>query len=1656
MADSDDIKITATAPTPADGETTSDAAASSATGQEDAPATPGGKKQRKHLIKPTWLRRTVKTIVWTVIAVVLLPFIIYIPPVQGWLKDIACRQVEKSTGMKVQIEYFRLGFPLDVKLEKLLVLDAQRDTMVRAGNLIADVKLMPLFKGNLELNDVRLNDGYYRMVNEDSSMFMTVRAGFLKIDGGSSMNLKSQELNLINPVLRDAKVRLDMDVWKAKSDTAPEPSTMVIRAGNMTLENVEYSMSMPPYIANLKALFKKAGVKDLVVDLRKPKVSVGAVKADGGDIVYTTPTPEFVKTHPAPIDTISPPSPPMVVELGEIDLKGFSALYNTEGVKPADGFDAAYIQLTGIDLSLQDFYNCASTVRVPIRAMKGRERSGINVQDAHGTVEIDSTGIALRQFAVRTDASKLDFDASLSYGMMALSPDGNLSAKGGGYIGFADIGCYMPSLKPTLRFLPAQHAGVDIDIDGTLGRLTVNNIGIDIPGFMYVKSGGYVQNALDFNHLRMKLDLEGAVRNASPLNKIVRKMGLTVPSFSLSGTVTADGRRYSTDMRMESPRGNLALDGTVSLAPESYDADLTVRNLDVAAIMPSLGVGVVDGHIYATGAGFDPTLPHATAHVEADIRRADYGGFSYGPLTLDADVGKSVYELALASTNPAMDLDLNARGSIHAGTYDIDASAMIHHLDLKAMGMMQDSCSGKGWFSVSGTANPGRMLFDLDMALEDVDWTYGTRHLSLPHAADATFTTTADSTSLHIRGSGLDLDLDAASPLTALLKNSSGAADILFRQIDSRNFDFELLHNELPRFSLQAHLNGNGVIHQFIGHTGYAFDTISLDLRNDSLLRGDMMLHALNTGKMTIDTINASLRQNRTRMNYKVHVGNKAGNLPDFADINLSGYIDANRASMAMRQRNDKGETGYRLGLTAAYADSVLSLHFTPLNAIVAYKPWTVNDDNYVEVGPGKIIKASLQAKGMGSSISLHSGMTEKNYNYVDLAIQNLAIQDFLQMTAFAPPLKGNLNTDLHIELRPRGIVGKGTLALNDFYYEKTRVGNIGAELKAGSNITRATGGKVDFTLDNEHIMSLRGYTLADTAGNGSNTTKLTLELDSFPLRMANPFIGPDMMQLQGTLNGSLALSGSLTSPLLNGSLSTDKVAVYLPMAASAIHIADGQALSVTDNLLQFDHVKLTGSNDSPVTLNGHVDARKLSDINLDLTLNGRNVTLIDNDRRAHSDIYGKLAVNFNAAVKGPLRMLDIDAALSILPATNLTYVMATDASTLTRDNTTDVVRFMQFNDTTQTEKADSVPSSMLMNINASLNIINGAQLTVNLNSSGTNRARISPNGTLTYTMSYMGDQRLNGQLNLPSGQVRYTPPLMTEKVFDFLPESYVSWSGAMMNPTLHILARDRMKANVQQQGANSRLIYFDVALSVLGTLNAPKVSFDLSTDDDLTVHNELLSMTPEQRSNEAMNLLLYNTYTGPGVTASSNLTGNPLYGFLTGQLNAWAARTIRGVDLSFGIDQYKSTYEGETSTATSYSYQVSKSLFDNRFKIVVGGNYTTNANADENFVQNLISDISFEYMLKQTNTLSIYMRLFRHTGWESILEGEITETGVGFVMKRKISNLMQLFRFRRRPKVSIVPPDSTLRQAMSISQPADSLTSASDSVTPPATRPEI
>ena len=61
----------------------------------------------------------------------------------------------------------------------------------------------------------------------------------------------------------------------------------------------------------------------------------------------------------------------------------------------------------------------------------------------------------------------------------------------------------------------------------------------------------------------------------------------------------------------------------------------------------------------------------------------------------------------------------------------------------------------------------------------------------------------------------------------------------------------------------------------------------------------------------------------------------------------------------------------------------------------------------------------------------------------------------------------------------------------------------------------------------------------------------------------------------------------------------------------------------------------------------------------------------------------------------------------------------------------------------------------------------------------------------------------------------------------------------------------------------------------------------------------------------------------------------------------------------------------------------------------------------------NRSSTTSLEYRLDNSGTR--YVRVFHNKNYESVLDGEITETGAGLVLRKKLNNLGELFIFKKK-----------------------------------------
>ena len=119
----------------------------------------------------------------------------------------------------------------------------------------------------------------------------------------------------------------------------------------------------------------------------------------------------------------------------------------------------------------------------------------------------------------------------------------------------------------------------------------------------------------------------------------------------------------------------------------------------------------------------------------------------------------------------------------------------------------------------------------------------------------------------------------------------------------------------------------------------------------------------------------------------------------------------------------------------------------------------------------------------------------------------------------------------------------------------------------------------------------------------------------------------------------------------------------------------------------------------------------------------------------------------------------------------------------------------------------------------------------------------------------------------------------------------------------------------------------------------------------------------------------------------------------------------IKNANLSVGVDNNTTDVGGRQ---TDYSFSYSQRFFNNRIQIVIGGKVSTGAEAS-NDAESFINNISLEYRLDESATR--YIRIFYDKNYESILDGEVTEGGVGLVLRKKLDKLGELFIFKRKRK---------------------------------------
>ena len=1579
------------------------------------------------------LKYTFRTLLVILLVLILVPALLYIPAVQDFVRSKAVGYASRTLGMDLSVERLRLSFPLRLSVDNTLLTD-KGDTLLSCGHLSLEVAVWPLLRKEVAVRSLELAKLAAHYGDSTAGMDLKVAAGQFAVND-CRVGLPAKTVGISRIALTDGDVFLNT-AESAPAEKADSAAALPwqIDVGKLTVANLVFGMRTAPAVTDLSVRLPDGEVDSCRVLLDSRQVSVKSILLNRGGYAYLTApadagekAPDKTATqgkaahpdktaaadnasspHDAAADDGEAPALPWTVRIGSVTLNDNSLEYGTLHHRPAAGFDPAFIVLSPLDLSVDSIYNRGADIALRIRRLAFTERSGLAVRNAAGAFAMDSTGISLSGFELATPLSGVRAEAHAGAGIMRMAPDTPLTADLSASLNTEEIKLLYPQLIPAA--LDDRIVRIKLSAAGTLGDIKKAGLDISSPGHIDLAVNGTAKNLLAPERLEAAARFEGEFRDMAFLLELLPDTALrrrvTIPErITLRGAADADRGLYSLASTLNADGGQLTLNGRIDPEKQIYDAEVRCDSLPLNRFLPADSLGALDFTLTAGGAGFDPLLPQTRGSVRMRIGRAEYRSHDFGGIELDADLENQHLSGRLSDRDEALRLLLSVSGTLTEREQRIGVSGNVFDFDLADMGITPEQIGGSFALDADASASDAggmaaRLTLD-SIVIRSKNRTDRIRRTNVTFGTDTTATRAG------LTSGDLTLSFAAPEPLDSLTAAASRSAGVLAQQIRSQHVDMDSLKTVLPDFGLRVSAGRDNILSSFLRTKRIAFSSLDIAGTNcDSLpvsLR--MRVEKLAYGSIVLDTLTASAVQNGSRLEYALRVANAPGNLDNIALAGVYGHVVRNTGAVNFYQKNRAGREGFRFGVDAAWNDSLIRASVTPLAPVFGSEPWTVNPGNYLVYRFDGNLSADLDMTHGDQRFAIHTVPETDSLRGIRLDIAGLNIGGALAMLPSAPPVGGVLGAAVTLNTGADSLAVRGDVSVAGLSYDKQRFGDVGLGVRYAQG--REQQADVRLTLDGADVLTARG----DYRKERESPLDITASIPGFPLQRADVFLPADMLRLSGILSGKLHAGGTPQRLQLNGGLQFAQTEVRVPMIGTSFRLSS-DTIRIDDSRVLFDDFAVTAPNKSPLTIGGYVDLTDFGRITADIALRASDFQFVNVARKEGTAVYGKAYLDLDATAKGPLDELVVRGSVALLKNTDINYVMQ-DSPMDVKERPQNIVTFVSFRDMDNQSFAEATPTVRIggMDIVLNVDINDDVQAAVDLSADGSNRIDLQGGGNLTFTMNPLGDVSLSGKYVLSGGTVRYNPPVISQKIFKITPDSYVDWVGNVADPAFNITAVETVRASVSADGQDSRSVNFNISINIRNTLNDLEVSFGLSAPEDLTMQNQLNSLTAEQRANQAMNLLIYNTYTGPGTTAKVS-TENPLNSFIQKELNQWAQNNLKGVDLSFGIDSYGE--DDPNGQRTDYSYRLSKSLFSNRVRAVIGGKFSTDADPSQNLKENLIDDISLEYMLTKRDNM--YLKVFRHTGYESILEGEITETGVGFVIRKKLSRLGDLFK-PMRPK---------------------------------------
>ncbi len=1516
------------------------------------------------------MKRALKYILRTLLALVLLIVMLvaslYLPPVQRWAVNRLTAYIEEQTGLEVSIGSVHLSPLLDLSLGQVHVAQPPTD-IIDVEELLVDLDLSRLLTLHVGVEAIELKDGSIHTTDLIETLAIDGNIGNLRIVA-DDIDLRKKKAGVKEASL-DGCV-LDMKLREAAEEDTTEsaPLDWQIDVEKLNIRQSKIALQLPN-------------------DAMRVNASIREASLDSGDISLSK----------------------GIYRVGKVSLLTDSLSYDIPGSNPVKGLDVNHLAFRDAELDLDklSFNQTTSALNAQLKRLAFKEKSGFQLDNLAVNLSLDSNHLSARGLDLKTPHSSASGNVDMDWNAFSPKEQGQLKADLKASFGHQDVlllaANYIP--KDLARCYPPQPLNIDFLAAGNVDDLSLQTCNVMLPSVIDVRTTGSLQNLTDSANIGADLKWDITTMDLRCVNRYLGLNDVRFPKMTIhADTKLREASKLTADALLQEGRGRAHVAGNIDLNTMAYQGNARINGLQLHDFLPKDSLYMLTANAKFSGRGTDMLSPRTTLRAQADITHLGYASWDLDNIQADARLERGKAMVEMHSQN---DL-LGMQGCINASISDrkltaADFNVDLNHIDLYALHLAKKPLSASMVMRLDG-ASDFKQTHSMKARIEAIELTTAD---SIIHPLDLTLDANLTPELIDMKGLAGDLSLSVSSDqgLDSLLARINSFSSELQQQMDSLRIKQDVLRSLLPHLRMDLTCGQKNPIGNMLRHTaGYSFRDLSFHLlaSPEEGLNGNGHMHSLNTGAILLDSIYWKVRQEESGVALDARVANGPKNSIVTFMSQVHAALTETGANANMAFYDAQGKKSVDFGLALDLLSDGFRAHFTPLNPIIAYRQFTLNEDNFVSLTHDGHLDALVDLLADdGTGLKLYTTPNEEAQQDVSLSVNHFNVGELTQVLPFMPDLSGFLHGDYHFMQADSTITVSTEMMVKDMAYNGVRLGNVGLN---GIYFPNADGSHyVDgiVTLDEKEILLVNGR-YHDEKGKGKMAGEASFQ--GMPFAILNAFMPDGPFALSGYAWGDFTVGGFTDNPVLNGELKTESLHIDADSYNVNLQIPD-HTITVKDSRIDFNRIEAYAAGKTPLVLDGNIDFSDLDRVQLDVNVRADNYQLINAPKRQGSLAYGKVFVDLGGRLWGTLDDLRVRGKLDVLGSTDVSMVL-TDTPLANDDQLADIITFEDFSDTTSVETVEAKRQSIDMQM--TINIAETAQIHCFLSDNGNDYIDLQGGGELTMTYDLQNDLQLWGRYTINKGTMRYSLMAIPLNDFQIAQGSYVEFQGNVMNPRLDINASERVRSTVTENSM-PRNVAFDVGLAISRTLEDMGLEFTLEAPEDMSVQNQLTAMTQEERGRVAVTMLV----TGMYVTDDSETNGgynyaNTLNAYLQSAINEIAGKALSTVDVNFGIQS--GTSETGTST-TDYSFSFAKRFWGNRISVIVGGKVSAGHDA-VNTGETIIDNVAIEYRLDKTG--SRYVNLFYDRNYESLLEGQVTKMGGGIVLRKKADRLGELFIFRK------------------------------------------